>query len=306
MIKTKKKSDASIRVLETLKLLSIKNVSIQEIITHLEQTNHEKKVYTNEAILKYINTLKVFGFKFGKENGKYSLLNALVKFNFNESDLLGLKLLDESANIFPEETVKTKIVDFLQDLELHFSNETRMQSRKIKKTKPPKLQPNHKQHSEMIKKLERYCLDGQKIKISYKSTKGVISIIAEPNEINYIGNKIYFSIYNPMSAQIHKIRLNDITGIEQLPLRVNPTNITSSVTFLLKDRLANAYKLKENERLLNTNPDGSIVIINQREDRALLLRRLMRYGENCEVLSPKDLRESMHELIKSTIANYGI
>lgn len=304
MIKSKKKSDASIRVLETLKLLSAKSASVSEIINHLEQTNHEKKVYTNEAILKYINTLKVFGFKFAKEKGKHVLLNAHPKFNFTEDELIGLRLLEKSANQFPEQEVKTRVIDLLNDMQNRFSDETTLMARRIKRHSLKNLEFSDQKYHEMIKKLEMYCLDGQKIKISYKVQKSEVSVIAEPNEINYVGNKVYFSIYNPMSAQVHEIKLDDITEIDQLPLRANPMSITSSVTFILKDRLANAYKLKDNERLLSSNPDGSVVVINQKEDRALLLKRLMRYGENCEVLSPKDLRIDMAELIRATIENY--
>lgn len=78
----------------------------------------------------------------------------------------------------------------------------------------------------------------------------------------------------------------------------------SSVTFRLKDRLAKGYRLRDDEKLLQTKSDGSIIILNQKEDRVLLLKRLMRYGENCEVISPKTLREEMKQMIETTLSNY--
>ena len=144
-----------------------------------------------------------------------------------------------------------------------------------------------------------------KLKITYKNDPDAeISIIAEPNEIKYKKNKVYFSIYNPLSAQIQDIDLNDIIEIKQLPLKLNPTNMLSTTTFCLKGALAKSYTLHEGERLLQIKTDGSTVILNQKEDKTLLLKRLMRYSANCELIAPKSLREKMIKMIEETLAHY--
>lgn len=306
-MKTSKKTcDTSVRVLETLKLLSRGGSSIQDIISHFEKIDPNNRIYTNEVILKYINTLKVFGLRFTKEKDKYVLLNHLNQFNFDENDLKVIYKLESFSKKIPEQKIKEEIDKFLQELEKRFDDNTRVLSHNINKPNFIDLNFDYEKYSDQIKEYEKYCLDKQRLKITYKQgNKLAKPIMAEPNEIRYGGKEIYLSVYNPATAEIHDINFNSILTIEQLPIKSNQRNMFSSVTFELKDRLAKNYKLHENEKLLQIKPDGNIIILNQKEDRVLLLKRLMRYGENCEVLSPKSLREEMKELIKTTLSNYS-
>lgn len=305
-MKKPKTSAASIRVLETLKILSNKNASVQDIIRHFEQIDPENRIYTNEVILKYINTLKVFGFIIVKEKDKYALLNPPDQFDLTEKDLNAIYFLGKMVEEFPEEKIQTEVGSFLQELEKRFSEKTRILSKSLKKTDQINLKINYTKYVKLIKECEKYCLDQQRLKINYKKqNRDEISAIVEPKELKYIGNDIYFSVYNPISAEIQDISLNSIVKIKQLPLKSNNTSMLSSVTFMLKDRLAKVYKLKEGEEIMQVSSDGTTIILNRREDRTLLLKRLMRYGENCEVLSPKSFREEMRQLIQTTLSNYG-
>jgi predicted DNA-binding transcriptional regulator YafY len=304
---SKKTGDACIRVLETLKVLYKGGASIQDIINHFENIDPNNRIYTNEVILKYINTLKVFGYRFIKEKDKYVLLNLPNQFNFDKDDLKAIYLIENYSNQLPEEMTKDEIKTFLQELEKRFGDNTRLLSHSITKPDFINFKVDYSKYLNRIKEYERYCLDGQRIKIIYKNKYGAeASAMVEPNDIKYIENDVYLSVYNHISAQIQDINFNSIVRIEQLPLKSNPKNMFSSVTFQLKDNLAKAYKLKEGEKLLQINSDGGIVILNQQEDQMLLLKRLMRYGENCEIISPKTLREEMKQLIKSTLKNYSM
>lgn len=305
MQQSKKFSDTSVRVLETLKFLSKKNASIQDIIHHFEKIDPNNRTYTNEVILKYINTLKVSGYRFIKQKDKYVLLNSPNQFNFDEKDLRAIYLVEKFSNLFPEEKIKSEINQFLQTLEKSFSDNTRILSHNMSRPDFAISELNFNKYLTQIKEYERYCIDGQRLKIIYKKHNGTdVTIMVEPNEIKYIGNEIYLSVYNPLSARILDICFNSIIKVEQLPLKSNQNGMLSSVTFQLKDRLAKSYKLHEGEKLLQVKSDESIVISNQREDTTLLIKRLLRYGEYCEVLSPKNIREEMNEIIKATLNNY--
>lgn len=305
MKSTKKISDTSIRVLETLKFLSKNGSSIQDVIRYFEKKDPNNRVYTNEVILKYINTLKVFGFKFKKEKDKYVMLNTPNQFKFDEKDLKTLLLVKAYSELLPEEKIKTEMHKFFQDLERRFCDETKLLAHNIKKPNAIHFELNYNKFSEKINEYEKYCLDEQKVKITYKDRHGPkMSIIVEPNEIRYKGADVYLRVYNPLSAEIQDINFISIIEIKQLPLKSNPTNMLSSVTFRLKNRLAKAYRLHDGEKLIKVEDDGSTVILNQQEDRTLLLKRLMRYGENCEVISPKTLRAEMSQMIAATISKY--
>lgn len=306
MSSLKKNSDTSIRVLETLKVLSKGCASIQDILRHFEKIEPNNRIYTSEVILKYINTLKVFGFRIVKEKDKYVLLNSLSQFNFSDADLKMLSLLDGFANEFPETEVKAQVSGFLQDLERRFDDKTRILSSSINRPILDNFKFKYNKYSNQIKEYEAYCTDSRRLKIKYKEDgRFEKSIIVEPFDIMYIDSEVYFCVYNSTLAQVQNINFEWILSIEQFPSRSNIQNMFSSVTFKLKDRLAKAYKLHEDEKILNINGDGSIVVMNQKEDRKLLLKRLMRYGEYCEVVTPQSYRAEMKQLIESTIANYN-
>jgi len=305
MNKFKKVNDTSIRVLETLKILSNGSSSIQNIIRYFENSYPDGRVYTNEVILKYINTLKVFGCKIVKEKDKYSLMNTVSRIKLNTSDLKSICLLENFAADFPEEIVKTELGKFLQELEKRFDDNTRMLANSLNRPQLAGSKFSYEKYSGKIKKYEKYCTDAHRLKITYMDdSKNEKSIIAEPHNIKYGENNVYFCVYNPTSAQIQDLSFDNILEVEQLPSKSNPQNMFSSVTFELKDRLAKGYTLHDGEKLASVKPDGSIVIISHREDRGLLLRRLMRYGVYCEVIAPQSLRAEMAQLIAATIENY--
>lgn len=302
----KKYSDTSTRVLETLKILSTGNASIQDIICHFEKIDPNNRTYTNEVILKYINTLKVFGFQFTKIKDKYILQNSPCQFDFLESDLKAIYLLEQSSEVIPEERIKENIYKFLQELERGFSDKTKLLASGISKPKFKNLGINYEKYTNQIQEYEKYCIEGQKLKIQYKNAqKEVTSIVAEPNEIKYKNHYVYLSVYNSMSAQIQDIKFEDIIEIRQLPIKSNPTNIISSVTFKLKGRLAKGYNLHEGERLIEKGPNGTILVVNQQEDMKSLIKRLMRYGKNCEIIYPKILREEAITTINQTLKLYA-
>ena len=301
----KKISDTSVRVLETLKILTKTSASIQDIIGKFEKIDPNNRIYTSEVILKYINTLKVFGFRFVKEKDKYALLNTPNQFEFDEKNLQAVYLIEKLSKAFPENGIKLEIVKFLKELEKGYSNNTKLLLSSITRSEFFDLKIDYSKYLTKIKEYEKYCLDGQRLKITHINPKKIeASVMVEPNEIKYKDNEVYLSVYNPLSAQIQDINFNSIIQIEQLPLKTNRINMLSSITFLLKDRLAKNYKLHEGEKLLQIKSDGGIVVLNQKEDRGLLLKRLMRYGENCEVISPKHAREEIKEMIKSALSNY--
>ena len=86
MLKSEKKFDTGLRILEVLKILLISNFSKSEIIDILKDNSGIGSVYTNEAFIKYFNTLKVSGLKINKIKNKYELENALINIELTEEE----------------------------------------------------------------------------------------------------------------------------------------------------------------------------------------------------------------------------
>ena len=51
--------------------------------------------------------------------------------------------------------------------------------------------------------------------------------------------------------------------------------------------------MRDWERLDKIEADGSQIIVNKSEDLEQLVTRIMRYGTECEICSPKFLREEI-------------
>lgn len=169
----------------------------------------------------------------------------------------------------------------------------------------PQFKNNYSKYEEKIKEYEKYCKDNLKLKILYRETTEIqATVIIEPKCINYKANQIFIQGFNPISAQNQDINFDEIIEVSQLPLKANISSVTSSITFKLYGKLANGYRLHDGERLLKTNEDGTTLIINPIEDEKLLLKRLLRYGTLCEVISPKKVRANMKNLISKTLAQY--
>ena len=81
-------------------------------------------------------------------------------------------------------------------------------------------------------------------------------------------------------------------------------SIPITIVYRIKNRLAKNYKLREWERLDTIEPNGNQIIINKNEDLNILLKRLMRYGTECEIISPKFFKEEMLATINKTLENY--
>ena len=58
------------------------------------------------------------------------------------------------------------------------------------------------------------------------------------------------------------------------------------------------FALPSLEKILESKKDY-IVVSNSKEDRDLLVRRLSRYFDNCEILYPKDFRKKMTDYLDS-------
>ena len=77
------------------------------------------------------------------------------------------------------------------------------------------------------------------------------------------------------------------------------------VVFELKGALALRYNLRENERLVKPYDGTSITVSNQSDSKDVLLSRLLRYDDKCEIIHPKSYREEMAQIIDGALSNYG-
>lgn len=277
-----KMHNAGVRVLTLLKLLVESDISIKDIMQNTRKNFDD--IEAPETILKYLATLEFSGFKIKKINKKYSLCNSPVSFNLNEKEL---NLLTVICNAFKNSCLESERNDFddffirlnkivKQDFDYEFLQE--------------------KEETVLSQKAQTYqdYIDlAQKLKIKYQG----IEYTVEAKSVEIENEKIYLNIYCFAKMSMMKFLTDEIENIEILPLKINNINITDSVVFEVYDRLIGNYKLRDCEKI-QTFDEHKKVIVNSGEDKELLLKRLMKYGKNCKIISPKSFQTEFIEKIQ--------
>ncbi len=301
-----KKNDTSLRVLEVLKMLIKEPVSDEELIKKIENMQNIENIYTKETLSKYFNTLGMVGLSIekNKETGKYSLKNFPVEISMSEKELKLLCLLDGYVKSLYQRKLEVPFCSLKRNLENSFSMETLNLYKSVKSATKMKSEINFLCNESVIRRLEKYCVDAQKLKIGYlsKTNKSTEIYTVEPKSILYEVDKVYLLVYNPKLARNQKLLLQNIIHVSQLPQKVNFVSNPNTVVFELKGRLASSYRLKDGEKIINYTKNN-IVVSNSSEDKMILFSRLLKYGESCKILQPTQTKKEFLEFVDKVLEN---
>ena len=146
--------------------------------------------------------------------------------------------------------------------------------------------------------------DKQYVSIVYKTTndKEEEENTVVVKEINETKGNYYIICYIPKLRRNKKIFINKIIKIQQQPKKNIEVNYLNSVIFTVTGRLASLYKLKPSENVIDFSNDH-LTISNTSEDKDVLMRRLLKYGENCKIIKPESIRKEFIELTNKILAN---
>ena len=296
-----KTSQAAYRTLEILKSLAEKPLSSQELLEHVEKATD--KNFRKEMVLKYINTIKLLGIDIKKEGNKYYLDKSLECIDFSKKDLSIFAFIQKYINKINHDDYKNNIIESLQIIEKNFSEKTisLYKGNKIRAYLPNKPLSIK---DENIKQYERYCKDELKVKIVYQceNSQKQKEFLLAPLKIVYKKGIAILIGYDSKNNEYKEFLVENILYAEQTPQKFIQSS-SGSVLFKLKNRLAKSYVLKNNEILLESGSDF-IIVSNKKEDKDQLLRRLLRYFDQCEILYPKSYRTSLLEMIDAMEKNY--
>lgn len=303
-----KKNDTSLRVLEILKMLIREPSSGEELIRKIGDEQNLENIYTKETLHKYFNTLELVGLKIekNKKDKKYCLKNFPVEISLTEKELKILCLLEGYVKNLYQNRIESPFCEFLKNIEKGFSKETLFIYNSIKANNVMKTDIDFLCNASFIRQLEKYCIDSQKLKIGYmsKSNKCTEIFVVEPKAIHYEVDKVYLFVYNPKLAQNQKLLLENIIQVIQLPQKVSSNSSPNTVVFELKGRLAKSYKLKDGEKIINYSA-SNIVVSNSKEDKTILFKRFLKYGENCKILQPVSIQKEFIRFVDKVLANLG-
>ena len=301
-----KYNEACIKVFDMLKLLSNGTAKYRDIIELFNGSEKSDNAGANVILNKYLNTLKIFGINIYKSKNIYYLQNSIFSINLDNNDIKMLKKLKNASGILHNIKQKENFERFIKDIELRLTRAAKetLYSGSFEDADSINYEYVEK-YKTLITRLENCCLENQKLELDFTLDYKNYKVLCEPKEIIYKNQKAYLSVFNHLSRQVFDVPIDAITEVKQLPVLSKIKETSATVVYKIKDDLAKSYQLKEWETCDGRfDEQGWLTIVNHNEDFDELLKRLMRYGSNCIVVSPKTFRESMIEAIDDTLKNY--
>ncbi len=297
-------NDGCIKIFKLIKLLYEDKADYQSVIDiFIDDFNEDQTTNNIQVVLnKYLNTLKVFGLNVVKENNKFILKNGLYSIPFSNDDLISIGILTKLSENFPDKDISQNIRKLLQ--ELNFRMDERHKNKLKNISKNYNFSFFYSNLEEKIDYCKQICKENFVVVIIYLKNNEEVKCKCTPKEIIYEPEGVFLKVYDPISHENINIPITNILTISKQPQIANSTELTTTVVYKLKNRLAKTYKIKENEYSDGYDKDGNLTIVNKNEPFDILLKRLMRYSFNCEIISPKHLRIKMLEQINKTLEQY--
>lgn len=302
---SEKYNDSCIKIFSLIKLLLNDDAEYSKVMSIFAE-EASANLSTFPVILnKYLNTLKIFGIKVKKVKNKYYLLNMPFNIDFTANDVKAVQLLKSACEMIPNAKSKEILLTFIKAVEMRYNETAKSVVTSSNIDMHPDLTFYFSKFHDQILECEKLCSEKKKLEILYLTEDKESTIICSPKEVKYQNRKVCFSVFNQLSRQVFDIPIDNIKSIKQLPTLSSTQNVSMSVVYKLKGRLAEAYKLKEWEYSNGYDSNGNLIVVNSNEDPDVLLSRLMKYGENCILVTPKFMKDRMRELIEKVLNNYN-
>lgn len=299
MKKPDKNFDTGLRILEVLRILLEKDVTKSELIERMNNNPLFENVYTFEAFIKYFNTLSIMGFKIDKDKNIYKLKNAFKQISLTDNEekivLNLIRYIKKLHNKNLEEKIKKVIYKSVK----YIDNKSQNKIISELEESVQRIESNN-----IANTLETLMYDKRFLSITYiKNNNSQDTITVQLKEIIEKKNDIILVCYDPKRARNKKINAASVISITQTPNVVTENTLNNdSAIFRIYGRLAQVYKLKQGETVIDFTA-GYKTILNKGEDRDIILRRLLKYGENCKIISPKILQEEFIFMTNDILKN---
>ena len=301
----KKLNEGCLKIFQLLELLYEDKADYNRVIAIFKDELADQTTNNIQVILnKNMNALKVFGIKVVKINNKYKLQSSLYSMPFTLNDLKAISILANCIKDFPDEEIDKNILSFINNIQFRMSNSDRNILNNLSQNSNYDFSFFYSNIKEQVEQCRKICKEGFIINVYYLNKGKETFCKCTPQDVLYDTKNAYLKVYDTISRQNIEIPINNILSIAKLPQIAKKVEMTTTVVYKLKNRLAKTYHLKEGETSEGLNANGELIVINKGEPFDKLIQRLMRYTFNCEILSPKNLREEMIKLINETLSQY--
>lgn len=285
------------RILYVLLLLLNGKFSQKEINQKLSSHPFIEQAFTKDTLLKIINTLRASGFKISKKESKYFVSEMPWEWDLPEkySEIL------HNFGFFTKNLGQEELTEgyklFLRNLLKYLPQKSFAPL--LQEKYDEKIFIKYQKHLQFIKKIGQAKKNNCRIKIVF----GEESCVFDTYFIEYESSSVFVSGYSVKEHENKKINIAEVKSIKQLPQKSSGMFFPSCVTFQIKGRLVKSYNLRENEKLIAFDKD-KLIIVNKGEDKKMLLRRLLKYKDLCEIIASESFREEFVTMLKKTISSY--
>lgn len=289
------------RIISLLQLfLNKKGVSINRALESLQNNPITSQINCNKVILKYINTLKAAGYIIEKISENYTLKSIPTRPHFEDKDIQALaNIFLNSNNVLTEITKKPN----LEKLKLLLSEE---KIDTIQEILNKELATNMTYHEQVtLEECETICADMQRIEVLYFNGNETENIIAEPQCCVHRKGFVYLNVFDIKNIEMRLLNIKLIKDIRQLPIKSKYKYNDHKVKIKLKGKLAKSYTLRKKEMITEKDIDY-ITVATSYKDKTRFIKRILRYGNSCEIISPQKLRREINEYISSTLEQYNL
>ena len=279
-----KRNISSMQVLKTLQKLLEGDYTMTELIEKLNE-NEPEPVFNNSVISKYINTCRYCGIEIPKIHNKYFVAKIPFGINFSAREFDLLNEMQTVANSFLSKKANKNFVKLLSSI-FKFAN------RQIVRVEPDTANITRET-------FEKAVYDEKKIRLMFRAKAEMDCI---PLGITEHKGKLYFNVRHNGKDKL--VMTERITGLYVLNEKFSQRDEDRTVLFKLTTPLAERYQARAHEEIVESHLPDYIVVKNNGEDKDLLISRLARYGNLCEIITPY-LRNDMSKMINDALSNYG-
>lgn len=283
------KADSKRKIIMFLSELLGNEIDKEKVISNLK--------IKEATFYKYIQLIKKAGFIIKRKNKTYRLLKFKNTIRLDKKDERVLSYLFFIAQNYLTKQKSKMFIEKMTDILQEASQESYFRINEMyNKIKEEEYRKN------IQDKIEIFQNSINKDKILEIKTKQNKILIIKPIKLIYEKEKVYLEFINKKEKKAASLSLDNFLKIEYLENFEFYSDYKKEVIFELKNKLANSYILKENERVIDKS-QNKIVIANSDMNYNRLFKRLVRYDTYCKILFPKTTAEEFKYFIKKSIAN---
>ncbi len=285
-----------------LMLIRYRSLNVDELNRHLFDHPGIQRAYPSETMTKYINTLREVGCMIPRSTARndysYELQRNPFPLTLTETEHVLLhqlfSILSRQPNVSDyrelwEQLCWCCVLPTEEPLSVSMSSLSSAFTPQLNSTVPVWIRKKEDYQCYL-----RYCQESYTIELYFHddTEEDPVYILFEPYEVIERSNEIILLGLDKQSQRQRELQVQRILWSRQLPTKNHRSILRTVVVFALYGRLAKRYRPYPDERIVYSS-ETTLHVKSKVADTSALVRRLLKYGESCEILSPDHLRNHM-------------